>query len=81
MASGWFFGLNATDDQLVWRTMLGPHPNAVITVSATVHRGGLLVGVSSTENQFGPVAALDARSGRVAPQTYMTPTTRAGVGL
>jgi hypothetical protein len=67
MASGWFFGLNATDDQLVWRTMLGPHPKAVITVSATVHRGGLLVGVSSTENQFGPVPDFLCRS-EVSPE-------------
>lgn len=90
LASGWFFGLNATDGQLVWRTLLDPHPNAVITMSATVHRDRVLVGVSSTENQFGAVpefpcctfrgsfAALHARSGRVEWQTYMTPANYSG---
>lgn len=81
--------LMAVDKQtgaLVWLTQLDPHPAAVVTQSATIHRGVVYVGVSSLEEAFtafipgypccsfrGSMLAVDANTGEILWRTYTVP--------
>ncbi|CAI5479262.1 unnamed protein product [Closterium sp. Yama58-4] len=74
-----------SDGGLVWKTLLDPHPAAVVTGSGTAYRNGLYVGVSSGEEVFasdptypcctfiGSVVKLNIVSGAKVWQTYTLP--------
>ncbi|GJP56745.1 hypothetical protein CLOM_g15797, partial [Closterium sp. NIES-68] len=74
-----------SDGELVWKTLVDPHPAALITASGTVYRGGYINGVSSAEEIFavnpnypcctfiGSVVKLDVATGQTIWQTYTLP--------
>jgi polyvinyl alcohol dehydrogenase (cytochrome) len=86
-ASGGVSALDALSGKLLWRTRADPHPAATITGTPSYFKGRLYVPVSSGEEQArrrpdyecctfrGSVAAMDAATGKILWQTYMTPET------
>ncbi len=82
---GFVTALNATSGKRLWKTEMDPHPNALITAAPTLYKDQLYVSVSSLEvitamNPLyncctfrGSVARVDARTGKIAWQTYTTP--------
>jgi len=86
-ASGGVNALDALSGKLLWRTQADPHPAATITGTPSYFEGRLYVPVSSGEEQArrrpdyecctfrGSVTAMDAATGKIVWQTYMTPET------
>ena len=82
---GFVTALNATSGKMLWKTEMDTHPNALITAAPTLYKDQLFVSVSSLEvitamNPLyncctfrGSVARVDARTGKIAWQTYTTP--------
>eukprot|EP00884_Botryococcus_braunii_P003047 jgi/Botrbrau1/12743/Bobra.67_1s0102.1 len=50
--STYVLALNATNGDLIWKTLLSEHPMAAITTSPTIYKGGVFVGVSSSEESL-----------------------------
>eukprot|EP00884_Botryococcus_braunii_P005162 jgi/Botrbrau1/14647/Bobra.0108s0008.2 len=48
--STFMVAVNATNGELLWKTMVDPHPLAIITMSPTIYNGGVYFGVSSMES-------------------------------
>ena len=82
----WLLAIRAATGELLWKTLLDPHPDASVTQSPVAHGGRVYVGVSSDEEISaalrrgyvcctfrGSVLALDAATGAVAWRTYTTP--------
>ena len=78
------YGLSAVDGSLVWKVKADRHPSTTMTAAPTLYGKLLYVPVSSLEEAIiqpsyecctfrGSVAALDARTGALVWQTYMTP--------
>lgn len=38
--STFILGVNATTGELIWRTLVSPHPLAIVTTSPTIYNGG-----------------------------------------
>lgn len=79
------FAVSRNNGQLRWITKVDSHPAAIITGSPVVYNDVVYVGVSSIEESLaaapgypcctfrGSMVALDASTGRILWQTYMTP--------
>lgn len=78
------FALDKLTGSLLWRTKMSTHPYAVITQSPTVYRQKVYVGVSSVEEDYGPLSgtcctfigsfsSVDANDGTIEWTTYMLP--------
>lgn len=78
------YAVSRTTGELLWRTVLDPHPLAVTTQSPVIHEGRVYVGVSSLEEAAarlgydccsfrGSMLALDLETGRILWKTSMTP--------
>ena len=86
-ASGGVDALDAGTGKFLWRTKADSHPAATITGTPSYFLGRLLVPVSSGEEQSrrrpdyacctfrGSVVAMDAATGKILWQTYMSPET------
>jgi polyvinyl alcohol dehydrogenase (cytochrome) len=82
---GTAYALNASTGALVWKTLVDPHPAAVITGAPQLYRNRLYVPVASGEEGLavdaayqcctfrGSVVALDALTGRQVWKTYVIP--------
>jgi polyvinyl alcohol dehydrogenase (cytochrome) len=79
------YAVSRTTGALLWRTILDPHPLAVVTQSPVVYGGRVYVGVSSLEETAsklvypccsfqGSMLALDAATGQIRWRTPMLPT-------
>ncbi len=79
-------GINKVNGELLWKTQVDSHPDAIITQSAVVYGNKVYVGVSSQEEGSaafipgypccsfrGSMVCLDAGTGKVLWQTFMTP--------
>lgn len=78
------FCLSARTGALIWQTLLDTHPLSIITMSPTVVDGRVYIGVSSDESIYagfpdypcctfrGSMAALDARTGAIVWQRFVT---------
>lgn len=70
----------ATGD-LVWKTVVDPHPRAIVTASPVISAGIVYVGVASFEEDAAPgccdfrgsAVALDVATGQVLWQSFMAP--------
>ncbi len=78
--------INKVNGELLWKTQVDNHPDAIITQSAVVYGNKVYVGVSSQEEGSaafipgyqccsfrGSMVCLDAATGKVLWQTFMTP--------
>jgi polyvinyl alcohol dehydrogenase (cytochrome) len=86
-ASGGVYALDAKSGKFLWHTQADPHPAATITGTPAYFEGRLYVPVSSGEEQLrrrpdyecctfrGSVVAMDAATGKILWQTYMSPET------
>ncbi|QHN71134.1 Q-dependent dehydrogenase domain protein [Mollivirus kamchatka] len=84
IASARVFCLSKTTGALRWQTVLDSHPAAITTMSPTVADGMVFIGVSSVESVYagfpdypcctfrGSMAALDARTGAIVWQRFVT---------
>eukprot|EP00884_Botryococcus_braunii_P012223 jgi/Botrbrau1/21000/Bobra.0144s0018.1 len=73
--STFILAVNATTGDLLWKTMVDPHPLAGITLSPTIYDGGIYAGVSSAESAVrsssdccsfkGSILKLDLYTGKV----------------
>ena len=82
-ASGTVMAVDKYTGNLLWKTLVDPHPAAIITNSPVVVEDRIYVGVSSTESgvhnigyQFsfrGSVNALDLHTGEIVWKTYTVP--------
>jgi polyvinyl alcohol dehydrogenase (cytochrome) len=50
--SSYLMAVNASTGSLVWKTLLGTHPAAIVTQSPTIYNGKIFVGLSSAEESY-----------------------------
>lgn len=78
------YAIDRRTGTLLWKTILDPHPLAIVTASPTIYEGRAYVGVSSYEEPAaklgydccsfrGSVVAVDLGTGSIAWQTYTAP--------
>ena len=91
--SGNVIAMSAATGAELWRTKPNPGPFPVITASPVVYNGVVYVGVASSEEAVaanpsylccsarGSFQALDAATGQVLWQTYMTPIGYSGAAI
>ena len=84
-ASATIMAVNKDSGELVWKTVIDPTPNAIITNSPIVFNGRVYVGTSTSEETLagsdpnlvlkvrGRVCSLDVNSGKLLWQTFMVP--------
>jgi polyvinyl alcohol dehydrogenase (cytochrome) len=83
-ASANVMAVDKTTGNLIWKTLVEPHPLAMITSSPVVYNNVVYLGVSSSEEFLagfpgytatfrGSVVALDVNTGHVLWQTYTVP--------
>jgi polyvinyl alcohol dehydrogenase (cytochrome) len=82
-ASGTVMAVDKYTGNLLWKTLVDPHPAAIITNSPVVFEGRIYVGVSSRESGIQPVGyqfsfrgsvnALDLHTGEIIWKTYTVP--------
>ncbi len=84
--------VKASDGSLLWKTTIDSHPAAIVTGSPIVYNDIAYVTVSSFEETFarsssyacctfrGSIVALNATTGKVLWQTFMTPANHGAAG-
>jgi len=90
--TGWFYALDASNGQVVWRKRPEEHEAVRLSAAPVVHDGIAYVGVASWEESRslnpeypcctfrGAIVALRVRDGSIAWKTYMIPTAAASTG-
>ncbi|HTJ56413.1 MAG TPA: PQQ-binding-like beta-propeller repeat protein [Devosiaceae bacterium] len=80
IAGAFAVAIDAKTGKMLWRTAPDDNPATILTGSATIDRGVVYIGLSSSTEHTkvtptfrGSVVALDAKTGKVLWKTYMVP--------